>query len=332
MKISVFRVIGHDLLLRVATGFGIFVLLSATGQAQGIPQEFALPKRWFLDQNILWPALLISVALAIWLRARNWKNRLEGSCSTGEIPTQQQQCDDLSLQEEPTQEQLHSEGENGFTLVELLVVLAIISILAAIGVSNYQNASIRARVAACESNMRVIESAIIQYKNDFARYPAFYRGKPGDPFDRWYLMLPMSRRLSVLTTPMRYITTVPTDPFPVTRTVDATSLLFFDTFDYCDADSLAIIKGAQLGGDVAGRTSGAAWRLASPGPDLIQAYGGTTARAGSASMSNRLGVDYDPTNGTMSHGDIVRVGERDTRGKLPGIQRVPNYLEHFRAF
>jgi len=275
-------------LLRVALLLGASILPVATCWAREIPSEFSLPTYWFLNQKILWPALAVSIALSIWLRARNWRKHQEAEAPGEQVEAEgQHEGEDVCSQEEQTKEiESADEGaKNGFTLVELLVVIAIISILAAIGASNYQNATIRAKVAACKSNLRVIESATAQYRNDFGKYPAFYRGLPGEPFDRNFLMLPMSRRLSVLTTPIRYITSVPTDPFPVTRTVDTTSLLFFDTFDYVDADSLAVIKGPELGGDVAGRTSGSKWRLSSPGPDQIQAYGGTTAESGAASSS-----------------------------------------------
>jgi len=57
-------------------------------------------------------------------------------------------------------------NQKGFTLIELMIVIAIIGILAAIAVPNFRQARESAREKACYANIRVIQSAIEQYNMD----------------------------------------------------------------------------------------------------------------------------------------------------------------------
>jgi len=59
----------------------------------------------------------------------------------------------------------------GFTLLELLIVVAIISILAAIAVPNFQLAAQRADRAACASNLKALGLALAAYKVDYNHLP-----------------------------------------------------------------------------------------------------------------------------------------------------------------
>lgn len=53
--------------------------------------------------------------------------------------------------------------DKGFTLVEIMIVVAIIALLAAVAIPNFIKSRHEARLSSCISNMRVIDGAIQQY-------------------------------------------------------------------------------------------------------------------------------------------------------------------------
>ena len=59
----------------------------------------------------------------------------------------------------------------GFTLVELLIVVAIISILAAIAVPNLRLATRRTHTSACAANLKTIATALAMYRVDWGALP-----------------------------------------------------------------------------------------------------------------------------------------------------------------
>lgn len=101
-------------------------------------------------------------------------------------------------------------GSHGaFTLIELLMVVAIISVLAVIAVPNYLEATVRARVARVKSDLRATGMALEAYQLDNRHYP--WRRWPSPAYDKWYTI---GARCTDLTTPVSYVVNVDfTDPF-----------------------------------------------------------------------------------------------------------------------
>src|SRR5512140_2962255 len=93
---------------------------------------------------------------------------------------------------------------HAFTLIELLIVVAIIAILAAIAVPNFLEAQTRSKVSRCAADMRSIRTGIESYRVDQNHYPETDLGPNSYPIG-----VGMMR----LTTPVSYMSSVPKSPF-----------------------------------------------------------------------------------------------------------------------
>ena len=104
-----------------------------------------------------------------------------------------------------------------FTLIELLIVVAIIGILAAIAVPNFLNAQIRAKIAKAESELKTFATACEMYRTDHGKYYPHANGH--FPWQNKYL-----------TTPTAYCAAVPRDPFQDRLQPDSavTTLTFYE--------------------------------------------------------------------------------------------------------
>lgn len=192
-----------------------------------------------------------------------------------------------------------------FTLIELLIVVAIIAILAAIAVPNFLEAQTRSKVSRMKSDMRTFATALESYAVDNQKYPMDGQEPAGQTFT--YLGTQFgatghygSARLNnMLTTPIAYITSVdgtdafapPTAPF-VQRTLRYVNILG----TYVNSATAARVAASGRYVNHVG-----SWQLTSMGPDRVAsptdpAYNGLFW----------VVLRYDPTNGTVSAGDIVR--------------------------
>jgi general secretion pathway protein G len=82
-------------------------------------------------------------------------------------------------------------GENGFTLLELMIVVSIIGILATLAVPSYQASVVKAKEAALRQDLSTLRDVLDQHKADQGKYPpslsalvgtGYLRGIPKDPF------------------------------------------------------------------------------------------------------------------------------------------------------
>jgi len=187
--------------------------------------------------------------------------------------------------------------KKAFTLIELLIVVAIIASLAAIAVPNFLEAQVRSKASRSRADMRTIVTGIEAYRVEWNIYPPTFWGALGDGQG--------AQRLTVLTTPIAFITSLPVDVFSI-KHQGYGSLAGGDTWAY-HRDKYIYV---ELQNWVFGRTYQEAWNrraiwfLGGRGPD----YKYTSAEYMAAGFPANCETEYDPTNGTKSMGDIERFG------------------------
>ncbi len=166
-----------------------------------------------------------------------------------------------------------------FTLIELLIVVAIIGILAAIAVPNFLNAQIRAKVARVYGDIKAQGNALEQYRLDNNHYPPSSWGYP---------------RLRRLTSPIPYLSSLPYDIFAVSEE-NPNQYMYYHYVEKESEEAWFRSDWHSYRGDRQTSANinlpvpgGLAWHIRSHGPNRQLDYG----------------FPYDMTNGLMSLGDI----------------------------
>lgn len=207
-----------------------------------------------------------------------------------------------------------------FTLIELLIVVAIIAILAAIAVPNFLEAQVRAKVSRAKSDMRSIATALESYAVDYNKYPRDADDYPdynpmGATFGRWY----QKDFYAILTTPIAYITSTPMDPFHTSamnfegksaQMVGFMQVLFAGDPPHPYAYITDGENEAAFGdtNPIQANNNGhpSSYGITSLGPNRF--FDSAEWNPTASREENEANSAYDPTNGTLSRGDIVRKG------------------------
>lgn len=232
-----------------------------------------------------------------------------------------------------------------FTLIELLIVVAIIAILAAIAVPNFLEAQTRAKIARVRADIRTIATGLESYFVDHNKYPPTpftvnTAVTAGATSGAGVLRVTPSR----ITTPISYLSTADfLDPFILTGLDDfqafdpngtpAMPLIFEYAQDptFVDPAPLSPTAGrryyyqANFDGRRGATTQEilaeaaiveGAWVLASFGPNKVRDFQDTGIVAPSGFPVPVL-MPYDSSNGTISDGDIIR-SQKESEGTLQG--------------
>ena len=205
-----------------------------------------------------------------------------------------------------------------FTLLELVIVVAIIAILSAVAVPTFLEAQTRSKVARVRGDVRTVGIAVETYLSDYGTYPL-------DPYD-WRNVtgkqhpVPWDWILLVCTTPIAYMTNLPRDPFLDIHTSWGVHTWYFTKSGYYPVrknrkDPAAFFYGPRKRYN---------YCLDSPGPDRFWEF--DRGGAGHDRVYAHWKYDgdvlyYDPSNGSRSQGDLYAYGPGFTYNPTPHPDR-----------
>jgi prepilin-type N-terminal cleavage/methylation domain-containing protein len=206
--------------------------------------------------------------------------------------------------------------KKAFTLIELLIVVAIIAILAAIAVPNFLEAQTRSKVARTQADLRTMATAIEAYHFDHNRYPLPV-AVMNTSFAVIYPMPDFNHNVyahnfvpQTITTPIAYTTSLFTDVFadPSLEPAPEQSFYYYQSWEYtrllADRAGSPFMPAQTVRANAFG-----AWIMSANGPDRDRKDLAPSA----IGPTNLINGVYDPTNGTVSNGDIIRT-QRNSSG------------------
>ncbi|MBN2328112.1 MAG: prepilin-type N-terminal cleavage/methylation domain-containing protein [Candidatus Omnitrophica bacterium] len=193
--------------------------------------------------------------------------------------------------------------KRAFTLIELLIVVAIIGILAAIAVPNFMNAQIKAKVSRVQADFQAFSVALETYCLDFGRYPVVSNcGAVDDSMLFSGLMA-----LRPLTTPVAYMSSLHKDPFNEdgqAPTPGGSLLNPLGYYWYMDRYGRSYGSCGEQGGARFFLHPNQKWSMKSVGPDKQENVNGFLGSGDAGYVT----VMYEMSNGLNSQGDVYRFG------------------------
>ncbi len=201
--------------------------------------------------------------------------------------------------------------KKAFTLIELLIVVAIIAILAAIAVPNFLEAQVRAKISRVRADMRSVATALESYMVDSSTYP---NDSDADLDD--LVASHKQHGLQLLTTPISYIATVPKDPFLNNRPGGGGG--YMQLASGADHKGWESAWGSYEQQGAEAKVQCYLLFSCGPNPTMEEA----TEDNDPFPWRTKC-LSYDSTNGTKSSGDIYRASGSYKQGTytLNGVQR-----------
>ncbi len=181
-------------------------------------------------------------------------------------------------------------AKKAFTLIELLIVVAIIGILAAIALPNFLNAQLRAKIARVEGDLHAMKTAIEMYRTDNSGYP---------PSCSLEVVGDVQFRAGEIFSPVTYANVPAVDPFN-TQEGSRTSLFAAKEYFYINRDKTCGWPINLLNwtiDNVPSSPKHSEYLISSQGPDNL-----------SEVQDQRKSPIFDATNGLVSQGDIIVFG------------------------
>jgi prepilin-type N-terminal cleavage/methylation domain-containing protein len=214
--------------------------------------------------------------------------------------------------------------KRAFTLIELLIVVAIIAILAAIAVPNFLEAQTRSKVSRAKADMRTSATAIESYAVDNNAYIK------SNYYSYAFAVVSQSGAdgygpvLEKLTTPIAYLSSGASlkDPFvgrarysssfpdgpPVTLVAVQLDVQVASLYHYMARDETGATNNDTIDSGVKAKW----WFMECCGPDRCYHNISTILNGANGTLPQILKSQYDPTNGTVSQGSVFRVGGEPT--------------------